>query len=327
MTARLRWLLPFVAALTVSAATCTLLPPEPTAGPAAVAAPPPAAPPVALRNAANSLKIAVMGDFGTGSRVQYETAAQMFKTHQTFPYELVLLTGDNLYGSERPQDFEQKFTKPYKPLLDAGVKFYASLGNHDSREQRFFPSFNMNEKLYYSFKAPRQDVRFFALESTYPEPEQIEWLEDELKGAREDWKVVFFHHPLYSSGERHGSDTQLRDVLEPLLIKYNVSMALTGHDHFYERTKPQKGIVYFVVGAGGQLRRGNIDRTTGLTAKGFDTDTSFLVGEFIDNEFIFQAISRTGQIVDSGIVIRRQEEGSSGRDGGAAHFIREGSRF
>ena len=318
MKTRDTWLAPLAAAvIALAAATCTLLPPEPTAGPAAVATPPPQAPPVALRNASNSMKVGVMGDFGNGSRVQYETAAQMFKTHQTFPYELVLLTGDNLYGDERPQDFELKFEKPYKPLLDAGVKFYASLGNHDSREQRSYKLFNMGDKLYYSFKAPRQDVRFIAFESTYPDPEQVKWLEGELRGAREAWKVMFFHHPLYSSGQRHGSDTQLRDVLEPLFIKYNVSMVLTGHDHFYERTKPQKGIIYFVVGAGGQLRPGNIDRTSGITAKGFDSDTSFMVGEFIDDEFIFQAISRSGQIVDSGIVIRRKEE-TSDKAAGAA---------
>jgi predicted MPP superfamily phosphohydrolase len=299
--------------VTAAAVTCTRITgPEPTAGPAAVATPPPEAPPVALRNAKDSLKVGVMGDFGDASRLQYDTAAQMVKTHQKFPYEIVLLTGDNLYGDERPQDFELKFTKPYKPLLDAGVKFYASLGNHDSREQRSFPPFNMNDKLYYSFKAPKQEVRFFALESTYPDPEQIAWLEGELKNSGEAWKVAFFHHPLYSSGERHGSDTQLRDVLEPLFVKYNVSMVLTGHDHFYERTKPQKGIVYFVTGAGGRLRAGNINRATGITAKGFDRDTSFLVGEFIDDEFIFQAISRTGQIIDSGIVIRRKEENGKG---------------
>ena len=168
---------------------------------------------VPLPNVDGSLKIGVLGDFGDASTRQYQLAAQMAKSHVNFRYELVLLTGDNLYGSERPQDFERKFARPYKPLLDAGVKFYASLGNHDSREQRYYKPFNMDGKLYYSFKGPKQNVRFIALESTYPEPVQIAWLEQELKNAREDWKVVFFHHPLYSSGERHGSDTELRDAL------------------------------------------------------------------------------------------------------------------
>ena len=121
-----------------------------------------------LPNVDGSLKIGVLGDFGDASTRQYQVAAQMAKSQATFRYELVLLTGDNLYGSERPQDFERKFERPYKPLLDAGVKFYASLGNHDSREQRSYKPFNMDGKLYYSFKGPKQSVRFIALESTYP---------------------------------------------------------------------------------------------------------------------------------------------------------------
>jgi predicted MPP superfamily phosphohydrolase len=264
-----------------------------------------AEPVVALPNKDGSFKFAVLGDFGIGERTQYELADQMAKLRQRFKYELVVLVGDNLYGSERPQDFEKKFEIPYKPLLDAGVKFYASLGNHDAREQRYYKLFNMEGKLYYTF-TPKSDIRFFVFESTYPEPEQIEWLEKELKASGSNWKIVYFHHPLYSSGDRHGSDLRLREVLEPLFLKYNVSVVLNGHDHFYERVKPQKGITYFVVGSGGQLRKGNIDRSTGITAKGFDTDLAFMAAEIIGDEMYFNTISRVGQIVDSGVLTRRK---------------------
>ena len=84
-------------------------------------------------------------------------------------------------------------------------------------------------------------------------------------------------------------------MLEPLFLKYNVSVVLTGHDHFYERVKPQKGITYFVVGSGGQLRKGNIDRSSGITAKGFDTDLAFMAAEIAGDEMYFNAISRTGR--------------------------------
>jgi 3',5'-cyclic AMP phosphodiesterase CpdA len=247
----------------------------------------------------------VLGDFGTGSRQQYELATQMKVVHDTFPFELVTLVGDNLYGSERPQDFKKKFEVPYQPLQDAGVKFYASLGNHDAREQRYYKQFNMDGKLYYSFKA-KQNVRFFALESTYLDPPQVAWLEKELKESNEAWKIPYFHHPPYSSGDRHGSDQRLREVLEPLFLKYNVTVVFTGHDHFYERTKPQKGIVYFVCGSGGQLRKGNIDRESGLTAAGNDTDQSFMVAEINGDEMSFNAVSRTGQVFDSGVITRRR---------------------
>ncbi|HTH02514.1 MAG TPA: metallophosphoesterase [Vicinamibacterales bacterium] len=264
--------------------------------------------PLTVPNKADSLKFAVLGDFGTGSKEQYQLAAIMTRVHDQYPFNLVTLVGDNLYGSERPQDFKKKFEDPYKPLLDAGVKFYASLGNHDDpQEQRNYKLFNMDGKRYYTFKPDgKQSVRFFALESSYLQPEQVAWFEQELKDSNSDWKIPYFHHPPYSSGERHGSDPQIRTALEPLFLKYNVSVVLTGHDHFYERTKPQKGIVYFVVGSGGQLRKGNIDTRTGLTASGNDRDQSFMIAEINGDEMWFNAISRQGQVFDSGSITRRK---------------------
>jgi hypothetical protein len=267
-----------------------------------------AAPPVELPNKEGSLKFGVLGDFGTGTRAQYQMADQMAKLHGRFPYEIIVTVGDNLYGSERPQDFVRKFELPYKTLLDSGVKFYASLGNHDAREQARYRLFNMDGKTYYTFKAPKEDVRFFALESDYPKPEQIAWLERELESSREKWKIPYFHHPLYSSGGRHGSDLTLRRTLEPLFIKHGVSVVLTGHDHFYERTKPQNGIVYFVVGAGGKLREGNIDMRTGLTARGYDRDLSFMAAEISGDEMHFSTIARDGKVIDSGRIERRKTE-------------------
>ena len=260
---------------------------------------------IPLPNREGSLKFGVLGDFGTGEPAQYQLAEQMARLHDRFPYELVILVGDNMYGGERAEDFRTKFEVPYKPLLDRGVKFYASLGNHDARNQRFYKLFNMDGKLYYSFKAPKQNVRFFALETTYAEPEQMAWVAKELEGANDEWKIPFFHHPLYSSGQRHGSDIRLRTILEPLFVEHDVKVVFTGHDHFYERTKLQKGIAYFVVGSGGKLRGGNIDRSSGLTARGFDTDVAFMAAEIFENELTFNVVSRTGQVVDSGVITRQ----------------------
>jgi hypothetical protein len=265
-----------------------------------------AAPPqVALPNKNGTFKFGVLGDFGTGSSEQYELGRQMKTVHDRFKYELVILVGDNLYGSERPQDFKKKFELPYKAVLDAGVKFYASLGNHDQREQKDYKPFNMGGKLYYTFD-PQKDVRFFALETTYATPEQFAWFEKEVKSSGAKWKIPYFHHPLYSSGERHGSDLLLRNTLEPLFLKNGVSVVFTGHDHFYERTKPQNGITYFVVGSGGKLRAGNIDRGSGITARGFDSDLAFLVAEIDGDQLYFNTISRSGSVIDSGVIERRK---------------------
>ena len=122
-----------------------------------------------------SLKFGVLGDFGTraGAVPAGRADGQACTAISVTSWSSWSATTST--DRERPQDFKTKFEVPYKPLLDAGVKFYASLGNHDAREQRYYKPFNMDGKLYYSFKAPKQNVRFFALESTYPEPEQIAW--------------------------------------------------------------------------------------------------------------------------------------------------------
>jgi 3',5'-cyclic AMP phosphodiesterase CpdA len=261
---------------------------------------------VPLPNKANTLHFAVIGDNGTGDKPQYDVGQQLVAWYGRFKFPLVVMMGDNIYGSDRPQDFVKKFEAPYKALLDQGVKFYASLGNHDSREQRFYKNFNMDGKLYYTFKAPKQDVRFFALESTYMDPDQVKWIDGELAKSSEKWKIVFFHHPLYSSGKTHGSQVKLREVLEPLFIKYQVSLVLNGHDHIYERIKPQNGIQYFVEGSSGQLRDGDIRKGTGLTALGEDRQQTFILMEVDGDALTFNTIGINGSVIDSGVIQRRK---------------------
>ena len=264
--------------------------------------------PLTLPNKEDALKFGVMGDFGTGKPEQYQLGEQMARVRSQFPFELMITVGDNLYGGSKPADFVKKFEAPYKALLSGGVKFYASLGNHDSRQQSAYALFNMDGKTHYTFKAPKQDVRFFALESSYLDPTQLQWLERELQSSREDWKIPYFHHPLYSSGDRHGSDLTKRRVLEPLFQKYGVSVVFSGHDHVYERVKPQNGIVYFVVGSSGQLRKGNLDRNTGFTAVANATEQAFLVAEISGDQLHFNAVSRTGKVIDSGVIERRRDQ-------------------
>jgi predicted MPP superfamily phosphohydrolase len=260
-------------------------------------------PATAMPNREGSLKFAVLGDFGDGGGGQMALAAEMARVRERYPFEFVITVGDNIYGSQRPQDFARKFERPYKPLLDKGVKFYASLGNHDSQEQRYYKLFNMDGKLYYSFT--KANVKFIALQSDYLEPEQMAWLQKELEGSREDWKIPYFHHPPYSSGGRHGSHLRHREALEPLFVKYNVSVVFNGHDHIYERVKPQQGIVYFVTGSGGKLRVGGIQRSE-ITAASNTRERVFVICEVIDDELYFNAISQTGQVVDSGMITRRK---------------------
>jgi Calcineurin-like phosphoesterase len=279
--------------------------------PIGAAAAPPASLSVTLPRTEGSVRFAVMGDTGRAQREQLEVASVMAAVHRQFPFDFVITLGDNIYGSDTPADMASKFEIPYKPLLDAGVVFHASLGNHDNPNQRFYPLFNMGGERYYTFRGDKGaagnglgSVTFFALDSDYLDKEQLDWLDQQLATSAAEWKIAYFHHPLYSSGRTHGSALESRAVLEPLFVKYGVSAAFAGHDHFYERIKPQAGgIVYWVSGAGGSLRKGDI-RVTDLTAKGFDRDNSFMIVEIAGDDLHFQAISRTGETVDSGVVHR-----------------------
>jgi hypothetical protein len=250
--------------------------------------------------AEKSVRFAVLGDTGTGGSAQYAIGERLAASRSVFPFEFVLMLGDNIYGSERPQDFVKKFERPYQPLLDLKIPFYASLGNHDDPNQRFYKPFNMEGQRYYTFE--KRGVRFFALDSNYMDQAQQDWLAKELSSTTNTWKIAFFHHPLYSSGERHGSEVDLRAVLEPLFLKHGVSAVFAGHEHFYERLKPQKGIAYFTSGGAAKLRRGNISNSSALTAKGFDTDHSYMLVEIDDKTMYFQTLSRGGVLVDSGSV-------------------------
>jgi 3',5'-cyclic AMP phosphodiesterase CpdA len=247
-----------------------------------------------------SVRFAVIGDNGTGEQPQYDIAAEMEAYENVVHYQSVIMMGDNIYGGHKPKDFERKFETPYKPLLDADVKFYACLGNHDNSDETLYKPFNMNGQRYYTFK--KGDVQFFALDSNYMDPTQLDWIQQQLRESNAKWKIAFFHHPLYSDGRFHGPDVDLRNQLMPIFEKYGVNVVMSGHDHVYERFKPESGIYFFLVGNSGELRYHNLRHDSDIMAAGFDTDRTFMLVEIAGDKLYFQTITRTGQTVDSGVL-------------------------
>jgi predicted MPP superfamily phosphohydrolase len=314
----------FVTALLLAAASFGPVAAQQTAPGGVPAAQAPAKPAPAETPAANSLKFAIIGDSGSGSPAQIAVANRLVASRTQFPYEFVLMLGDNLYGGHDSRDYAKKFELPYKPLLDEKIKFYAALGNHDDPSERLYKQFNMNGQRFYTFKAG-SNVRMFALDSNYLDQAQLAWFEKELQSSGSDWKIVFFHHPIYSSGGAHGSDLGLRRQLEPLFLAYGVDVVLAGHDHFYERIKPQKGIYYFVSGGAGQLREGDVNTRTGLTAKSYDTGYHFMLVEVTKDTFNFRAINQDGQEVDSGALPRVSDDDKKKNAGAAGVPLPKGA--
>ncbi len=233
-------------------------------------------------------------------------ARQMAEAHRQAPLDFVLGAGDNIYPNGAGHLFARNFEQPFAELLREQVKFYTVLGNHDveagRRDQMHYPLFNMNGANYYTIGRGNGLVDFFMLDSTDFDNQQTTWLENQLAQSKALWKIAVFHHPIYSSGKKHGSDAHLRQRLEPLLKKHSVQVVFSGHDHVYERLKPQDGVQYFVSGGAGKVRHGDIRADSAISAASYDDDNHFMLIELDEKEIAFKAVSKGGAVVDSGII-------------------------
>jgi 3',5'-cyclic AMP phosphodiesterase CpdA len=259
---------------------------------------------------AEAVRLIVFGDSGKGNTEQYELGRTMAAHHWDRFYDMALMLGDNIYPSGDPDDMVKKFERPYAELLKRGVSFRAVLGNHDVRKGRqaqiHYPNFNMGGHAYYTFTRGDGLVEFFALDSTRFDLLQRRWLQRALQSSQAKWKIAFFHHPLYSSADKHGSDLELRAELEPILVRSGVDVVFSGHDHTYERIKPQQGVQYFVAGAAAAPRRGDLERDSPFIAVGNDQTSSFMSIEITPERFDFKAIDVSGRVIDSGQLTPRE---------------------
>lgn len=194
---------------------------------------------------------AAIGDFGTGDDDAYAVADRMCSWRQDLPFEVVITTGDNVYDQGEPERFEAAFKDPFACLLDDGVSFHASLGNHDvltdgGRPQIEDPDFGMGGRNYVHREA---GVRFVVADSNDLD---VAWLTEALESQRGDrWTVVVFHHPVYSGGNKHGSTPGFAENLGPLFSRQGVDLVLNGHEHLYSATSEVDGVHYVVTGGGG----------------------------------------------------------------------------
>lgn len=220
-----------------------------------------------------SIHFATVGDIGNGSS---DVIAVGKKVHSARP-ELLVTLGDNAYPDGSETDFQVRFFEPLSPML-SDVPIFPSVGNHEyvtNSAGPYLSNFHLptnnarGTERYYSFDWGF--VHFVSLDSNCNSSslctfaEQAEWLAKDLEASDAAWKIVFFHHPPWSSGA-HGNATTVRNAFAPVFEKYGVDLVLTGHDHNYERSKPMKGTtpqaswapgapVYLVVGSGGASLR------------------------------------------------------------------------
>jgi hypothetical protein len=269
-----------------------------------------------------SLRFTAMGDFGTGGSAQAQVLSRL--SQPGMAGELLLALGDNAYHSGTEQEFQDRMFRPMAALLRQ-VPLFASLGNHEyvtNQGQPYLDNFYLSAnnpagtERYYSFDwGP---VHFVALDSNCviglassdrcTRAAQKSWLAADLAATRQPWKVVFFHHPPWSSGE-HGSQLTMRREFAPLFEQYGVDLVLTGHDHNYERSRPMRGegvapsgtrgVVYVVVGSGGANLKPFPSSQPSWTAYRNNTDAGYLEVAVNGGSLSGRFINPSGTVRDS----------------------------
>ena len=247
------------------------------------------------------LRFVAVADTGTGDRHQYAVAEAMERYYEENPFSLVILAGDNIYSDGDIDRVEDVFERPYGSLLQKDVKFHACLGNHDIRTdngnpQVAYPGFHMQGRTY---TVRYNSVQFFALDTTRNADweSQLAWLEQELRQSDAPWKIVFGHHPIYSSG-MYGTNIQRVRLLKPLFQKYGVQLYMNGHEHNYERTLPIDGTTYLICGAGAKSRPvGRSQWTVAATSR-----LSFAACEVYRDYMTIRGIDTENRVFDRGAI-------------------------
>ncbi len=253
-------------------------------------------------------RFAVIADTGSGDRHQYAVATALARYHRQKPFDTVLMAGDNIYTNGEFSKIKEVFTTPYQDLLQRGVKFYASLGNHDVRsnngaQQVAYSQFHMQGKRYYTHGSG--DVKFFVLETNQiidvnatERTTQLAWLDRELGASTAKWNIVYGHHNIYSAGVYKINPVMVRDVA-PILVKHKVKLWINGHDHNYQRSKPIDGVTYLVCGGGGA----HLYPVTPQSWTAFAQEVhSFGVVEAYADRLLITGVNSKSEIIDRGVI-------------------------
>lgn len=291
------------------------------------------------------IRFAAVGDTGRGNDGQKQIARALEEIQTKTRFNTLLLLGDNVYKKGRLTDFEAKLYAPYRKLRDErGVTMRGALGNHDIEgadldgvraQQAYFGMCGaaaVCDTSFYSFTVGNVDFfaldsnllvnykpRFTALYTTKTRQDQMNWLSAELpkSAAKNNWQVVFMHHIFYSSSSDHGiysgKSEDRTDMLElreaiPILNTSKIDLALSGHDHFYEKINTQKAptpgdFAYFVSGAGAK-KDGSL-KTSDFQICGNDRELSFMLFSIKANTLTYWAINANGTPFDSGTIERK----------------------
>jgi Calcineurin-like phosphoesterase len=216
-----------------------------------------------------------------------------------YPVRFVVQTGDAVYRGMNAERWDV-YVPIVEKLTRAGLWYFLAVGNHDTstmpigdptREAGLRNVFAANAELMPAEDSPRRlkgyptygfgygNTFFIAIDSNIASDRtQFDWTTrqlDQLDRARYPNVIVFFHHPVFSSGPHGGAmrptpdrtsvpdrtepqSVAIRNLYMPLFRKHHVRMTLTGHDHLldhwverYEDAGKTLRMDHVVTGGGG----------------------------------------------------------------------------
>jgi hypothetical protein len=255
-----------------------------------------------------NIKFASFGDYGYAGSNELAVSNLV----KSWNPDLIITLGDNNYDNGAASTIDANIGQYYHSFIynyigsygagDSIAQFLPCLGNHDwlvSGAQPYIDYFTLpNNERYYDFV--KGNVHFFNIDSDPHEPDGItfnsiqgQWLQTKLQQATERWKVVYFHHPPYSSGSSHGSNSSMQWPFR----QWGASLVLSGHEHNYERLN-EGGLTYIVNGLGG---RSLYPFGTPISGSQFRYNSDFgalLINSYNDS-LVLKFYNKSGSLIDN----------------------------
>lgn len=279
-----------------------------------------------------SIRFAVIGDYGYAGQAETDVSTLVKSWNPDF----IITLGDNNYNSGAASTIDRNiglyyssFISPYSGSYGKGDtinRFFPSLGNHDWETAGAVPYLNYftlpgNERYYDFVKGP---VHFFAIDSDPREPDSItssspqgRWLEKQLHSSTATWKLVYFHHPPYSSGSQHGSTAAMQWPFQT----WGATAVLSGHEHNYERIV-RNNFPYFVNGLGGRSRYNFGTPLSGSLVR-FNADYGAMLVEANNDSITFVFRTRDDSLIDRYVMTKNAVDVSEEEATQPSNFLLE----